>query len=77
MFFVDAQRQAGHLRLLASDRSTADKLNAGMTEAKSALPLLKPVDEGAWGVSVEFADDERTKERIFIVMGLFGFGIYL
>lgn len=76
-FFVDPKQKTGVLRLLASDDSAAEKLNAAMTKARAALPPLKPSGTGAWESMVPFAGDQHTGERMFDVMGLFGFAIYL
>jgi hypothetical protein len=77
IFFVDVDKKVGVLRLLASDNSTADKINSAITSARSAFPPLKTSGGGASETMIPFAGDEATSERVFMVMGLFGFGIYL
>ena len=77
IFFVDADKKVGVLRLLASDNSTADKINSAMASARSVFPPLKTSGGGASETMIPFAGDEATSERMFMVMGLFGFGIYL
>jgi hypothetical protein len=77
IFLVDMQTKVGVLRLLASDDSTQEKINAAMTKARAALPPLKPSSAGAWETIIPLAGDEKTGERMFDVMGLFGFGLYL
>lgn len=77
MFLVDFQKKEGVLRLLASDKSTADKLNSAMRNSRVTLPPLEASNVGAWETVIPLADNERTIERMFIVMGFFGFGVYL
>lgn len=76
-FFVDPKQKTGVLRLLASDDSAAEKLNAAMTTARIEFPPFKPSGSGAWETMIPFAGDQKTGERMFITMGLFGFAVYL
>jgi hypothetical protein len=71
-FFADPDKKTVVLRLFASDGSTAEKLNA-----RKALPLLKPVGKGSWEATIPLSGDEASVERLFVAMGLFGFGVYL
>src|SRR6266481_2982881 len=58
IFFFDLGQKAGVLRLLASDGSTAERINA---EAK--LPSLRPVSPGVWQTSIPLSGDGTTSER--------------
>jgi hypothetical protein len=73
-FFADPDKKTVVLRLFASDGSTAEKLNA---HAGLPLPLLKSVGEGFWEATIPLSGDEASVERVFVAMGLFGFGVYL
>lgn len=73
-FFADADKKTVVLRLYASDGSTAEKLNA---HAGMPLPLLTPVGKGSWEATLPLSGDEASLERLFVAMGLFGFGVYL
>ena len=77
IFFADLKQRTGVLRLLAADDTATDKLNASMAKAKAALPRLKPSGRGAWEAAISFTGDQATVERMFDVMGLFGFAVYL
>jgi hypothetical protein len=77
IFSADFQNKKAVLRLLASDDSTAAKMNAAMTKATAALSPLKPSGTGVWETTIPFAGDRDTGERMFEVMWLFGFGVYL
>jgi hypothetical protein len=77
IFLADFKRKRGLLRLLATDASTADKINAAPTDPAIALPPLKPTTRGVWEAVIPFAGNEQAAGRMFIVMSLFGFGIYL
>ena len=77
IFFADPMRKTGVLRLFGADDSATERLNAAMSKAKAALPRLKPSGEGAWEAMIPFAGDQETVERMFDVMGLFGFAVYL
>jgi len=74
MFFADFEKKVGVLRLLSSvtDEGTPAKINA-----KAVLPPLKPRGPGVWETTVPLAGNEDSSERIFAVMYLFGFGIYV
>lgn len=72
LFSVDASKKNAVLRLLASDGSTAEKMNAA-----GKLSQLKPVDAGSWETNVSLADNGETAEKVLAAMWLFGFGIYL
>lgn len=77
IFFADPIQKTGVLRLLDADGGSRGKLNAAMSKAKAPLPPLRPSGEGAWEAMIPFAGDQETGERMFDVMGLFGFAVYL
>jgi hypothetical protein len=74
MFTVDLAKNVGRLRLetLPSDGRTVSNLSA-----KTSLPPWMPSGDGLWDTNIPLRGDEITLERLFNVMGLFGFGIYL
>jgi hypothetical protein len=76
MFFMNRDRKTGILRLLASDGSTADRLNKTMA-ASNTWTLLKPSGPGIWEAAIPFSGDEASSERMFIIVGLLGFAVYL
>jgi len=71
LFYIDAGKKDAMLRLLASDGSTAQKMNAA-----GKLPQLRAIDAGSWETNVSLAD-ESSVERVLAAMWLFGFGVYL
>jgi len=77
IFLLNSDKKAGVLRLLASDDSTAEKMNAQMAKAKIEWTPLKPSGRGAWETTIPFSGDEQSADRTFIVVGLFGFPVYL
>jgi hypothetical protein len=77
IFFADPKQRTGTLRLLAADATAAQKLNESMAKARAALPPLKPSGIGAWEAAISFTADQQTTDRMFDVMGLFGFAVYL
>lgn len=72
ILFFDSAQNVCVLRLLASDTSTVDKINA-----KAMFPPLRPVSSGVWETKIPLKGDESTSERIGTAMWLFGFGVYL
>jgi hypothetical protein len=77
IFFADAKHRTATLRLLATDATAANKLNESMSNSRAALPPLKASGIGAWEAAISFTGDQQTTERMFDVMGLFGFAVYL
>ena len=71
-FFVDLEKKVGLLRLLASDDTTAKKINSA-----AKLPSLKPVSQGVWEASIPLFDNEASSEQMLAIMWLYGFGLYL
>ena len=77
IFFVSSDKKGGVLRLLASDDTTASKINAGMRNRRYTWPPLKPSGVGAWETTIPFSGDETSSDLTFIVAGWFGFAVYL
>jgi hypothetical protein len=77
IFFADPKQRMGALRLLAADDTATEKLNASMAKAKTELPQLRQSGRGAWEAVILFTGDQASAERMFDVMGLFGFAVYL
>jgi hypothetical protein len=73
-FFVDFDKKVGVLRLFSSatDEGAAAKINA-----RAVLPRFSRVGPGVWETRSPLAGDDDSAERMFVVMNLFGFGIYL
>jgi hypothetical protein len=75
LFFADPEKKHCSIRLLSSspDDTTAAKINE-----KASLPPLKPIAgaKGIWTTTIPLIGDEESYERMFVVMGLFGFAIY-
>ena len=74
--FVDVDRKSGVLGLSASDASAAEKLNAELRSQAGLGPLILTIGKN-WEVPFVFDGSDVSLERMFIVMGLFGFGVYL
>jgi len=79
-FFVDLEKEAGILRLVADDGSTAAKWNAKFStdNPEYGLPPLKRLSAKVWQTEIPLASDERvTLGRLFLIVQLFGFSIAL
>ncbi len=74
--FVDVDRKSGVLGLSASDASAAEKLNAELRSQAGLGPLVLTIGKN-WEAPFVFDGSDVSLERMFIVMGLFGFGVYL
>jgi hypothetical protein len=72
MFFVDFKQSTGVLRLFSLSSRTADKING-----KGRMPPLKAIRPGTWQMTIPLSENPNTLESMFIVLGLFGFGIAL
>ena len=74
MFYIDFDKKEGVLRLFSSvtDESTPAKMNT-----LPALPRFKRSGPGVWETVTLFTGDEDSFERMFAIMYLFGFGIYV
>jgi len=74
IFFADLDKKSATIRLLCSieDESTATKIND-----RAMLPPLKSSGPEMWETMVPLSGDEESFERIFAVMDLFGFGVYI
>jgi hypothetical protein len=75
ILLVDFKKRVCMLRLLLGapgDERTPAKMNA-----RATLPQLGPGGPGIWQATISLAGDEKTFERMFVIMGLFGFAVYL
>jgi hypothetical protein len=72
IFYFDSEKKSGVLRLLATDDSTAEKMNAA-----AKLPALKPISSDLWQTSIPLSSNETSSEQMVAAMWLFGFGLYL
>ncbi len=72
VFFLDSKEKAGVLRLVASDGSTAEKINAA-----KKLPSLKLLRAGIWETRIPLSGSEAPSEEMLGTLWLFGFGLYL
>jgi hypothetical protein len=73
VFVVDVGKKTCTLRLLSSDENTPAKLSE-----RTLLPRLErlPDEPGVWLTVIRLTGDQESNERMFVVMGLFGFAIY-
>lgn len=71
---ADPRKRICSLRFLTSvsDRQARSDLNT-----RTSIPPLKEMSPGVWETTISLAGDEGTLEQLALVMGLFGFGIYL
>jgi hypothetical protein len=77
VFFFDSDKRIGVFQLMASDKSTAEHINARSVSSKMAWPPLKQLGAREWETTIPFSGDEASADRIFVVVGLFGFPVYL
>jgi hypothetical protein len=77
IFFVQPDHKTLVLQLFAEDQGTAERINAGMTKARIAWSPLGPSGTGSWDSTIRLSGDENSAELTFIVVGLFGFAVYL
>ena len=77
IFFLNPAQKSAVLRLLASDESTAEKINAEMVKTRITWSPFRPTGAGAWETTISFSGDENSADRTFVVIGLFGFPVYL
>jgi hypothetical protein len=73
-FAFDTSENAGVLTLLTTNNGqrTANNLNA-----LSRLPRLNERRPGLWEAEIPLTGDDLSAERVMVIMGLFGFGLYL
>ena len=69
-FMADLEKGVGVLWLHSSTKKTATRWGTRI------LSPFKPIGQGTWETTVPLAD-AQAGEQIFVVMGLFGFGVYL
>lgn len=72
---IDVKKRICTLRLLLSP-PVAERTPAKMNE-RGNLPPFRPGGPGIWQTTIPLAGDEDTLERMFVIMGLFGFAVYL
>lgn len=77
VFAVDFWQRTGWLRVLASNGSTAERINSRISTTRSSLAPLRPSGTGAWETKVRFTGDDKAAESMFFLMGMFGFAVYL
>jgi hypothetical protein len=73
-FYVDVDNKSAVVGLFSSrnDQTTAENLNAQLHSFR-----LEPHGSAAWQASIPLAGNEESFDRVFMVMGLLGFAIYL
>ena len=76
-FFADYKQKEGIVRLFASDKTTADKIDNTIVSHKAALSPFRATGSGSWQTEVALSGNERSSEGMFEIMSLFGFGVYL
>jgi hypothetical protein len=74
-FFLDSRKNVIALRLFVKPPS--DQGTVTMMNSRATLPPLKPLGDGEWETTIALTGDEESFERTFIVVGLFGFPVYL
>ena len=77
VFFVNSDTKSGVVRIISSDNTTAEKINAGEKRTGAAWPPLTGSGAGVWETTIPFTGDEKSAFLIFDVVGLFGFATYL
>lgn len=77
IFYFNSDNRTGVLQLIASDKSTAERFNTSNTSSKIAWPPLKQTGAREWETMIPLAGDDASAESIFVVVGLFGFPVYL
>ena len=76
LYLIDENKKYSTLIILSAATDTETAMNL----AKNAvLPPLRFVDQhgGNWVTSFPLSGDNKSQDRVFYVMGLFGFGIYV
>jgi hypothetical protein len=74
-FFLDHNQKAIVLRLYLNPPS--DERTVTMMNSRATFPPLKPSGRGMWEATIPLSGNEESFERTFIVVGLFGFPVYL
>lgn len=72
LFFVEPQRRVGTLRLYSPSATTVETWNS-----HNLLPRFRRADSRVWETTIPLSGDETAAERLFVVMSMFGFGVYL
>jgi len=71
-FYVDLRQRRGLVRVHSSTGGTPDKMNK-----RRMLPPFRAVGSAVWQATIPLAEAQTVGERMHVVMGLFGFGVYL
>lgn len=74
-FFVDPGKKVIVLRVYLNPPS--DERTVTMMNSRATLPPLKPSRAGLWDARIPLSGNEESSERTFIVVGLFGFAVYM
>jgi hypothetical protein len=74
MFGVNWEERAVVLRMTgsAAGDDTFERINA-----RNVLPPLKPTLRGTWDSKFQLAGNEKARDQAFVLVGLFGFAIFL
>jgi len=75
IFCVDPEKKSATLMLFLS--VPKDERTPAAIDAKYRLPKLQTTALGRWETKIPFRDDEESNERLFIIMGMFGFATFL
>jgi hypothetical protein len=76
VFYFNSDNRTGVLQLIASDKSTAERFNARNTLTRETWPPLKQLSAREWETTIPLSGDDASADRIFVVVGLFGFPVY-
>ena len=74
MFFIEFEKRIGVLRLISSQSNEAA---TAKLSKQGVLPRFQQVGPEIWEMTIQLTGDEDSFERMFDVMVLFGFGIYV
>jgi hypothetical protein len=74
-FFLDLHRKAIAVRLYLNPPT--DERTVAMINSQATLPPLHPTGSGVWETDILLSGNEQALERTFIVIGLFGFAVYV
>jgi hypothetical protein len=75
MFYLDARNQTVIVRLNVDD-STSEFAVAKLYSS-NRLPPPRTSGSGAWKVAMPLSGNQESSDRTFILMGMFGFAVYL
>jgi hypothetical protein len=75
IFCVDTRKNVGVLQIISA--VTNDEETPAKLITIAVLPRLKRRGAGLWETSFALEGDAHTQERLFGVIGLLGFGVYI